>query len=307
MKFSCSQSIKVSDGVVLEILSTIMALFTKTRGWYKRSVCDLQKFHHTSQSNHFVSHIISMNDWKEKIKQRLLSFLDELNKECLKCGRRRDEVKVIYATKYLTPEQFVIFLRILKELVFESDLKDVKSLTPFIIGENRVQDAKEKIDLVRETDPKLLNCFSLVMIGTLQTNKINKALEFFQEIHSVDSLELAQGLDKRVTRDKREKEELGIFLEVNLSEEESKHGFSLKEIDGVIKKLKSLKYLQLKGLMTMAPYAGDPDEVRPIFKRLRQLADRYQLKTSMGMSNDWKVAVEEGTDMIRIGGKLYGL
>lgn len=239
--------------------------------------------------------------WKKTVTEKLKSFMKELETVCRRAGRRIESVKVVYATKYLTPEQFVAFLNIAKEI----------DIVPVTIGENRVQEAKEKLEYLNS-----LPHFSLVMIGNLQKNKINKAIETFDEIHAVDSLELARALDKRLERRNKgdkgykgrevENGRMGIFLEVNVSGEKTKQGISPEELEEVIKELKLLKNLKLKGLMTMAPLTDDMKKVRPVFRKLRKLADRHNLLTSMGMSNDWQVAIEEGADMLRIGSRVFG-
>ncbi|MBI4990958.1 YggS family pyridoxal phosphate-dependent enzyme, partial [Candidatus Gottesmanbacteria bacterium] len=232
---------------------------------------------------------------------RLLDFFEELDQVCNVCSRKVEDVKVLFATKYLNPEQFVSFLNICKETM-GSDLKGAKGLTPILIGENRVQEAEEKLEYVRQEAFELLQEFSMIMIGTLQKNKINKAIKIFTEIHSIDSLDLADELNRRLERENRV---MPVFLEVNVSKEESKHGFRVGEIGAIIKELKLLKSLKLEGLMTMAPYGGDLEEIRGIYRKLKELADGYELQTSMGMSSDWKVAVSEGTDMIRIGSRIF--
>ncbi|MBI5452670.1 YggS family pyridoxal phosphate-dependent enzyme [Candidatus Gottesmanbacteria bacterium] len=239
-----------------------------------------------------------MQNYNSKLKVQLQSFFQEFISVCRRCGRKPQDVQVVYATKYLNKEQFVIFL----DIVLGSDLKGAKGLTPILIGENRVQEAEEKLEYVRQEAFELLQEFSMIMIGTLQKNKINKAIKIFTEIHSIDSLDLADELNRRLERENRV---MPVFLEVNVSKEESKHGFRVGEIGAIIKELKLLKSLKLEGLMTMAPYGGDLEEIRGIYRELKELADGYELQTSMGMSSDWKVAVSEGTDMIRIGSRIF--
>lgn len=246
---------------------------------------------------------------RELLRKRLTDFLIELEKVCKKCGRKTDQVKVVYATKYLDKEGFVTFLNICKEIDPSTPLGI--NIVTVMIGENRVQEAEEKFEFMKTNSPKLFEGLRRVMIGTLQTNKINKTIKLFDEIHSVDSVKLTNALDIRLKRDGKI---MPIFLEVNVSGEESKHGFKPVELERVIRDLKLLKSpvspaggLKLKGLMTMASLVDDPEKVRPLFRKLRELADYYHLKTSMGMSNDWKIAIEEGTDMIRIGSKIFNV
>jgi uncharacterized pyridoxal phosphate-containing UPF0001 family protein len=300
-----------------------------------------------------------MDKWRIKIKRSLLGFLQEFKETCLNCGRKAEEVKVLFATKYLDSEQLVAFLEIAKDFM----------PLPILIGENRVQEAEEKFDFFHagpaasvsqtrlQTRPDmpgsnmvkpvfgmpslaspassstpdkvsldLKNYFSPILIGNLQKNKINRAIKLFDEIHAVDSLEVAEGLNRRlevkchaelgsaspkqsgeIPKQVRDDKSIAmpVYLEVNVSGEETKHGFTPEEIEGVMKTMKQCSNVTIKGLMTMAPYYDDPQNSRPIFRTLRKLADKYHLQTSMGMSHDWKVAIEEGADMIRVGQLIF--
>lgn len=245
---------------------------------------------------------------ENKIKNNLLHFHKEL-----KNISSRD-IQIIYATKYLNPQQFVSFISICEQIDPSPRKYEgfrTSSLTPVMVGENRVQDAEEKINYITKLDPTIfargplanpLAKMNIVMIGNLQKNKINRAIELFDEVHSVDSIELAQAFNTRLEKAGKS---MPIFLEVNVSGEKTKHGFSPAELALVIKSLKLLKSLKLKGLMTMAPQVENTEEVRPIFRRLKQLANKHNLMTSMGMSRDWKVAVDEGSDIIRIGSRIF--
>jgi len=137
------------------------------------------------------------------------------------------------------------------------------------------------------------------MIGTLQKNKINKALSIFDEIHSLDNLATAEAVNYRAVK------VVPIYLQVNVSGEKTKQGIIPDQAGEVIEKIRKMDNLNLKGLMTMAPYSDNPEDVRPHFGRLKQLAQKYDLLTSMGMSNDWKEAISEGSDMIRIGSAIF--
>lgn len=165
-----------------------------------------------------------------------------------------------------------------------------------IIGENRVQEAATKFSLLKYPCEKH-------MIGHLQTNKVKKALEIFDVIQSVDSLRLAGKISSEVV--KLEKT-IPIFLEVNISGEEQKYGFTMDEIEESLEKIRKLPNLEIRGLMGMAPYFDDPEKARPYFRRLKKLADKLGLsEISMGMSGDYKVAVEEGATVVRIGRALF--
>jgi len=161
-------------------------------------------------------------------------------------------------------------------------------------GENRVQEALVKIEAL----PKDIRWH---FIGKLQKNKVSKVIGKFHLIHSVDTCELAYSISRGA------KEQItSILLQVNTSGEESKSGLSAEEWEAEIPALKKLPNLAIKGLMTMAPLTDDVSVIRHCFAALRKLRDKWGLKElSMGMSQDYKIALEEGATMVRIGRKLY--
>jgi pyridoxal phosphate enzyme (YggS family) len=164
-------------------------------------------------------------------------------------------------------------------------------------GENRVQEAEGKIIQLSILRPAV----QWHMVGHLQSNKAKIAVELFDIIHSVDSIKLAGILNRRV------EEPFPILLEVNISGETTKAGFSIGETTAAVKAIKQLPNLKVLGLMTVAPFVPDPEEVRPVFRKLRELRDSLGLKhLSMGMTDDFEVAVEEGATMLRIGRAIFG-
>lgn len=170
-------------------------------------------------------------------------------------------------------------------------------------GENRIQEAKAKIPLAPSD-------IEWHFIGALQTNKARDAVHWFSVIHSVDRMELAIELNKRAAQAGREVE---IFLEVNVGGEGSKAGCSVHDVLELVQRFNELERLRLTGLMTVAPFRSDPEQVRPYFAHLRHLRDEVETKTglalprlSMGMSHDFEVAIEEGATEIRIGTLLFG-
>lgn len=170
------------------------------------------------------------------------------------------------------------------------------------IGENRVQEGKDKFPLLSRQVKKHL-------IGRLQTNKINQAIELFDCIHSIDSLELAQGLDKRLAAKNTIKE---VLFQLNISGEESKTGMDVDVFFAIADELKQLKNIKPIGLMTMAPLDAADDELHHIFSQMRKARDRAKaifgddLKhLSMGMSRDYHIAIQEGATMIRIGSSIF--
>jgi len=173
------------------------------------------------------------------------------------------------------------------------------------LGENRVQDATPKIDaLYGQTQ------VTWHMIGHLQSNKVKRAVEYFQMIHSVDSLKRAQEIDKRA---QEQGKNMSILFEVNVSGEESKFGLSPEELPDIVREASRYEHLTVKGLMTMAPFVDFPEDTRPYFRALRELLLTFQeqgfsqmTELSMGMTNDFEVAVEEGATLIRVGSAIFG-
>ena len=197
-----------------------------------------------------------------------------------RAGRSPDEITLIAVTKGLTTQ------------VVDDAVKAGISH----IGENRVQEAMEKIGNLSTLQPRP----TWHMIGHLQTNKVKTAVEIFDIIHSIDSLRLAQALSGRA------KKTIPVLLQVNIAQEEPKSGFSEIELSKAMVEITRLPGLTIKGLMTIAPLVSDPEEVRPIFQRLRELRDSLGLEhLSMGMSDDFEIAVEEGATMLRIGRAIF--
>jgi hypothetical protein len=165
------------------------------------------------------------------------------------------------------------------------------------LGENRVQEAKAKID-------ELGRPAAWHLIGHLQTNKVKDALDLFDVIHSVDRLELARELDRRAAARGTVVEAL---LQVNVAAEASKGGVGPDAVAESLDAIGKLAHLRVRGLMTIPPEAERPEDARPWFRRLRELAERHGLpELSMGMSGDFEVAVEEGATMVRVGTAIFG-
>ena len=170
------------------------------------------------------------------------------------------------------------------------------------IGENRVQEAAEKFQLLDRPVTRHL-------IGHLQTNKVKAAVKLFDVIHSVDSEHLAAALDKAAKNFDKVQD---ILIQVNAAREPQKSGVSLENLDALINFVDAAKNLRLRGLMMIAPNFSYVEECRPLFKKMRELFD--ELKTSrknfdllsMGMTHDYKIAVEEGANVVRIGTAIFG-
>ena len=168
------------------------------------------------------------------------------------------------------------------------------------VGENRVQEAAAKI-------PGLLGLpVTWHLVGHLQTNKAKTALELFDIIHSVDLLHLAEVLSHRAEVGAVQRP-LPVLLEVNVIGEASKFGFPSAQVAAAVQAVASLPHLELRGLMTVAPFVSDPQAVRPVFRELRRLRDALGLRElSMGMTDDFEVAIEEGATLVRIGRAIFG-
>ncbi|MFH1823888.1 MAG: YggS family pyridoxal phosphate-dependent enzyme [Candidatus Firestonebacteria bacterium] len=223
------------------------------------------------------------------IKENIDILREEIRKSSLKV-RSVEEIVLVAVTKTVDVER-------IKEVVEEGILN---------IGENRIQEAKQKY--------LYLNSLAIKwhMVGHLQTNKVKDAVKIFSLIHSVDSFKLAKEID---LESKKINKVTSILLEVNVSHELTKFGFKCEEVLPFLKEAESLDSLKILGLMTVAPVFEVDEEVRPIFRKLKVLFDEIKKSSfknvkmqylSMGMSSDFKMAIEEGSNMIRIGTAIFG-
>ena len=208
---------------------------------------------------------------------------DRISAAAGRAGRSGSNVLLIGVTKRVDPER-------IKEAVRAG-------LTDF--GENYIQEAKKKIEGFEEK-------VRWHMIGHIQTNKLKYMPPLFDYIHSVDRWEIAEGLDKYGKA-------MNILFELNLSGEASKHGTEEDSLRRMLEKVPALKHVKPVGLMTMAPFVDDPEEVRGVFAALREILGRMNKEfgldmkeLSMGMSSDFEVAVEEGATMVRVGTAIFG-
>jgi len=210
-----------------------------------------------------------------------------INATCARVGRDPGSVTLLAVTKGQPP----------------SVVRAAADLGQSLFGENRVQEAKAKIDQC----PGKLRWH---MIGHLQSNKCRDAVHFFEMIQSVDSLSLAQEINKWA--DKAAKT-MPILLEVNIAGEASKFGYRPERLLTELEQINALGKIEVHGLMTVAPWTSDPENVRPVFRQLRGLKEQCEQvlgaplpHLSMGMSTDFEVAVEEGATLIRLGTILFG-
>lgn len=174
-----------------------------------------------------------------------------------------------------------------------------------IIGENYLQDALRVINEVKEKA-------QWHFIGHLQTNKVKKAIDIFDLIESVDSLKLAKEIERCCMR--RDKV-MPVLIEVNSGEEDQKNGVAPMDVEKLAREISSLNYIKIMGLMTMGPRFGDPEQARPYFRKTREIFEQIRdLRLpkvemrwlSMGMTNSYKVAIEEGANLVRVGTKIFG-
>ena len=174
-----------------------------------------------------------------------------------------------------------------------------------IIGENYVQEAEKMMDA-------LGNRAKWHMLGHLQRNKVKKAVPLFDMVETVDSLRLAETIDKQCAAIGKR---MPILVEINSGKEASKTGILPEEVDDVIRQIAGLRHISVQGLMTMGPRFGNPEDARPYFRETKAAFDRIAAARipniemrylSMGMSNSYEVAIEEGSNMVRIGTKLFG-
>lgn len=206
---------------------------------------------------------------------------------CERSGRRADEVSIIAVSKTYGPER----------------IAEAAAAGITVFGENRVQEARQKI-------PLCAGNLEWHMIGHLQRNKARQAVDLFETIHSIDSLQLLETVDS-ICAEKGKT--MPVNLEVNVSGERSKYGMAPEDVREVLVRSLELMSVEVIGLMTIPPFAEDPGKSRPFFRELRELRNRMRADTgvpldelSMGMSNDFEIAVEEGATCIRIGSLLFG-
>jgi pyridoxal phosphate enzyme (YggS family) len=224
------------------------------------------------------------------IKQNLEQVYARIGAAAQSCGRRPDSVKLVAVSKTVPVEK-----------IREGILAGVVDL-----GENYVQEAREKIETL--ADQPLTWHF----IGHLQSNKAKYAARMFDLIHSVDSVKLAQALDKEARKNGKLQP---VLIQVNIAGEQTKSGVSEAAAVELVKQVSRLENLSVRGLMTMPPYFNAPEKVRPFFRKLRELRDRIAAmnlpgvsmdELSMGMTGDFEAAIDEGATLVRIGTAIFG-
>jgi pyridoxal phosphate enzyme (YggS family) len=215
------------------------------------------------------------------IEKNVQEVQQRIARACERAGRSPDKVTLVAVTKTIGVPSILA--------AFEAGIRH--------FGENRVQEAKPKIAELASLKADA----TWHMIGHLQSNKARTACDIFDIIHSVDSLKLARTLSGCC------REQMPVFVEVNIASEETKSGFALAEIEQAVQQIKVLPNLRVDGLMTIAPWVADAEQVRPVFRRLMALGQQLGLsQLSMGMTDDFEVAIEEGATMVRIGRAIFG-
>lgn len=224
---------------------------------------------------------------RTKLRDNLRSVQDRIGQACERAGRHPSDVVLVAVTKTVSAD--------LAGLLPELGILD--------LGEGRPQELWSKSAVLRSD-------IRWHLIGHLQSNKIEKTLPLVNLIHSVDSLRVLQALEKEAQKQQRE---MDVLLEINVAMEKTKKGFAPADLDKLVEPIQTLQMVRVQGLMTMAPLQ-DAEKCRAVFVGLRESRDRLQaqlsephalLELSMGMSNDFEVAVEEGATMVRLGTVLW--
>lgn len=225
----------------------------------------------------------------EQIRERLVRVREQIARAAERAGRSAEEITLIAVSKTFdsaTVQQAV-----------DAGVRD--------LGENRVQEATTKVAMVKGN-------VRWHLIGHLQSNKARQAVEAFDVIHTIDSSQLAERLDRIAGEMGRRP---AVLVQVDLAHEPAKSGAEESELPAIIEALDSARHLEFRGLMTLPPFFDSPEQTRPYFRRLRETLEglnrgrrpeRELTELSMGMTNDFEVAIEEGATMVRVGTAIFG-
>jgi pyridoxal phosphate enzyme (YggS family) len=218
--------------------------------------------------------------------------MERIERAAERSGRRADEIKLVAVTKTHPAKT----------------LREALELGLKTFGENRVQEAEEKIDEIGRDKAEWH------LIGHLQKNKVRKAVKYFDAIHSIDSVEICHRLEAVCAEEGRGI--LPVLIQLNIGKEASKSGAKETELQLIVETLKRCEHLHLAGLMCLPPFSEDPEQTRPYFARLRGIRDRLAHEgtfgrgigeLSMGMSHDFETAIEEGATVVRVGTAIFGM
>ena len=217
------------------------------------------------------------------------NVLKKIENACIKAGRDRSEVKLIAVSKTKPV----------------SDIMQVYEMGQRIFGENKVQELCGKV-------PQLPEDIQWHLIGHLQQNKVKYLMDNTAMIHSVDSFKLAETISKEAVKHGRV---MPVLLEINVAEEESKFGITAAETENMVRSISVLPGIEIRGLMTVAPFVDDPEDNRWVFRKMKQICVDINNKNinniklnelSMGMTNDFEIAIEEGATFVRVGTAIFG-
>lgn len=223
------------------------------------------------------------------IKDNFNEVVERIEKTAVKSGRKVEDVRLVTVTKTIDTER----------------IKEAISAGATILGENRVQEILEKYD-------ELSSLAEFHLIGHLQKNKVKYIIGKVGLIHSVESISLVEEIDKKA---KKEDIVQKILIEVNVSGEESKFGIKPCDAEAFVREASQFENVKIEGLMTVAPFDATQEELREIFKSLRELAEKIEgldiervsmKELSMGMTGDFELAIEEGATMVRVGTGIFG-
>ena len=215
------------------------------------------------------------------VRENLAHVKRRIEEAARRAGRDPNSVRLIAVTKEAEIEQ----------------VREALEAGAMDIGENRVKDALSKKNVLNS------HVVTWHMIGHLQSNKAKDAVRIFSFIHSIDSVKLLHIISKEA---KKTEKVQNILVEVNTSGEGTKFGIKPDSLAGFLEEAKHLSHINVLGLMTMAPFTDNSEKTRPCFKKLKELADKYKLKElSMGMTQDFEVAIEEGATMVRVGSAIF--
>ncbi len=224
------------------------------------------------------------------IADNLKAVTDRMAQAAHRAGRDPSSVKLVVVSKTVDIDR----------------IREAVEAGAAILGENRVQEAKEKIE-------KLGSIARWHLIGRLQTNKAKYAVRLFDLIHSVDNLELAAEVDKQAAKAGKVQD---ILIEVSIAGEAAKAGVAIGNATELVREAAKFRHISIKGLMTVPPFLDDPEKVRPYFRKLREMSESIARENipgvcitqelSMGMSGDFEVAIEEGATLVRVGTAIFG-
>ena len=218
----------------------------------------------------------------------LAAIQARINAACAACGREPDEVRLLPVSKTVPAERL--------HFAYDAGIR--------LLGENKVQEAYDKWQALADLDG-----LNWAVIGHLQSNKVKYVARFAAEFQALDSLDIAEALDRRLQQEGRS---LDVFVQVNTSDEPQKYGIAPDAAAAFIRALPQYSSLRLRGLMTLALFSDDKDAVRRCFIRLRELRDRLRetnpaiAELSMGMSGDFELAIAEGATTVRVGQAIFG-